>query len=81
MSIQGSSMPIISPMLEKIGEKLTSAHITTLIKNSENDSIRETDEKKQIRKHNFLILIAVLSFIFALCILMIFTNNQEMLFK
>ena len=81
MTVEKSFGPLMSPFMEKIGEKLTSAHVTALIKNDENESIRIAEEKTQVRKYNFKILLAVFSFIFILCIFFTLTGNNETLFK
>ena len=62
-------------------KKVTSEHVTTLINNDEKASIRETDERKDIRKNYLIIFGSILFFIVFVCVFFTLTNNKDTLYK
>ena len=62
-------------------KKVTSEHVTTLINNDEKASIRESDERKDIRKNYLIIFGSILFFIVFVCVFFTLTNNKDTLYK
>lgn len=62
-------------------KKLTSEHVTNLINNDEKASIRECEERKDIRKNSLLIFGSILLSIIFLCVFFTLTNNKDTLYE
>ena len=62
-----------------ISEKITSEHITELIKNSDNQDLRDRDERKTDKNYQIIFLLIGLAFLVFLIIFL--QNNEDLLYK
>ena len=69
----------VAPAVNPISEKFTSAHISTILSNSENERIRESEADKSRRKYQFAyFLIGLFAFI-GLIVFFTLTDNGELI--
>ena len=69
----------IAPVANPIFEKFTSAHISTILSNSENERIRESEADKSRRRYQFVYYFTALVALIGLLVFFTLTDNGELI--
>lgn len=78
-SISSSFAQFIAPAINPIFEKVTSAHISTIIENAENERVRENEADKSRRLYQFAYFLIGLLAIIGLVVFFTLTDNRDLI--
>ena len=79
ISAVSSFTQLAGPVLNPIFQRITSDHVSSIIDNRENESIREHEADKSRRKYQFWYFLIAICVVVGLILLFITTDNRDMI--